>query len=149
MELAASRNSITIRWVSFGHVRSNIAFQLFKEAIMHHETSQETTVGMHKGSSPTQAIASLKEWGIIQGVSWWMHKQRSYFNKDCVQAFKDGKHVHLYIFLTLWEQGKWDNTPPLTLPLIERLVKAFKTHRTEIDFDTGCVNGFVKVLSRA
>jgi hypothetical protein len=61
MELAVSRNSITIRWVSFGHVRSNIAFQLFKEAIMHHETSQETTVGMHKGSSPTQAIASLKE----------------------------------------------------------------------------------------
>jgi hypothetical protein len=46
MELAASRISITIGWVSFGHVRSNIAFQLFKEAIMHHETSQETTVGI-------------------------------------------------------------------------------------------------------
>ena len=75
-----------------------------------------------------------------------MLKQRCYFNKDCVQAFKDGKRKHLCIFFTLWEHGKWDNTPPLTLPLIERLVKAFKTHRAEIDFDAGCLNAFVKVL---
>ena len=49
-------------------------------------------------------------------------------------------------------QGMWglrrqsDNTPTLTLLLIERLVKAFKTHFAEIDFDAGCVNGFVQVL---
>ena len=38
-----------------------------------------------------------------------------------------------------------DDTPPtlLTLPLIERLVKAFKTHRAVLDFDSGFVNGFV------
>jgi hypothetical protein len=43
MELATSRNSITIGRVSFGHVQGNVAFQFFKEAIMHHGTSQETT----------------------------------------------------------------------------------------------------------
>jgi hypothetical protein len=36
--------------------------------------------------------------------------------------------------------------PPLTLPLIERLVKTFKTHPTQINFNAGCVNGFVQVL---
>ena len=36
-----------------------------------------------------------------------------------------------------------DDTPILTLPLIERLVKAFKTHRAAIDFDSGFMNGFV------
>jgi hypothetical protein len=36
--------------------------------------------------------------------------------------------------------------PALTLPLIERLVKSFKTHRAAIDFDAGFLNGFVKVL---
>jgi len=34
----------------------------------------------------------------------------------------------------------------LTLPLIERLVKRFKTHRAAIDFDAGFVNGFVREL---
>jgi membrane-associated PAP2 superfamily phosphatase len=29
---------------------------------------------------------------------------------------------------------------------MERLIKAFKTHCAEIDFDAGCVNGFVRVL---
>ena len=72
-----------------------------------------------------------------------MHKQIFYFNKDFVQAFKDGKRMHLCIFFTLWEQGKWDDST--TLPLIERLV-AFKIHRTEIYFNAGFVNGFDKVL---
>jgi len=40
-----------------------------------------------------------------------------------------------------------DDTPTLTLRLIERLlVKAFKTHGAAIDFDAGFVNGFVPVL---
>jgi hypothetical protein len=40
-------------------------------------------------------------------------------------------------------------TPPtLTLHLIERLVKAFKTHRAAIDFDAGFVNGFVPQLKK-
>jgi hypothetical protein len=36
-----------------------------------------------------------------------------------------------------------DDIPILTLPLIECLVKAFKTHRAAIDFDAGFVNRFV------
>ena len=34
----------------------------------------------------------------------------------------------------------------LTLPLIERLVKAFKTHQVAINFDTGFVYGFVPAM---
>ena len=44
------------------------------------------------------------------------------------------------------ETTRRDDTRTLTLPLIERLVKAFKIHRTEIDFNAGFVNGFDKVL---
>jgi hypothetical protein len=38
-----------------------------------------------------------------------------------------------------------DNDRPaaLTLPLIERLMKAFKTHRAAVDFDAGFVNSVV------
>ena len=35
-----------------------------------------------------------------------------------------------------------------TFHLIERLVKAFKTHRAAIDFYTGFVNGFVISLEK-
>ena len=42
-----------------------------------------------------------------------------------------------------------DNTPTtLTLPLIERLQRAFNTHRAAIDFDAGFVNAFVPKLER-
>jgi hypothetical protein len=41
------------------------------------------------------------------------------------------------------QQNNDNNVPSLTLPLIERLVKAFKTHREAVDFDTGFVNSFV------
>ena len=36
-----------------------------------------------------------------------------------------------------------DHSPTLTLPSIERLMKAFKTHQAAVDFDTGFVNSFV------
>jgi hypothetical protein len=36
-----------------------------------------------------------------------------------------------------------ENLQILTLPLIEKLVKAFKTHRAAVDFDAAFVNGFV------
>jgi hypothetical protein len=46
------------------------------------------------------------------------------------------------------DERKWkgDDMLTLTLPLIECLVKAFKTHRAAIYFDAGIVNGFVPVL---
>lgn len=36
----------------------------------------------------------------------------------------------------------------LTLPLIERPARAFKTHRAAIDFDAGFVNSFVPKLEK-
>jgi hypothetical protein len=40
-----------------------------------------------------------------------------------------------------------DDTSTLTLPLIEHLVKAFKTHRAAIDFDAGFVDDvFVAIV---
>ncbi len=36
-----------------------------------------------------------------------------------------------------------DSTHTLTLPLIERLMKEFKTHRAAVDFDAGFVQSFV------
>ncbi len=42
-----------------------------------------------------------------------------------------------------------NDMPLLTLPLIERLVKAFKTHRVAVDFDAGFVNSFVPAIDVA
>jgi hypothetical protein len=39
--------------------------------------------------------------------------------------------------------NRGDNTTKVSLPLIERIVKAFKTHLAAIDFDAGFVYGFV------
>jgi hypothetical protein len=38
-------------------------------------------------------------------------------------------------------EGDWPAA--LTLPLVERLMKAFKTHRAAVDFDAGFVKSFV------
>jgi hypothetical protein len=52
--------------------------------------------------------------------------------------------AYICAYYALYEsKRKGDDTPTLTLPLIERLVQAFKTHRAAIDFDAGFVNGFV------
>jgi hypothetical protein len=54
--------------------------------------------------------------------------------------------AYICAYYTLYEskcKGDDDTPETLTLPLIERLVKAFKTHRAAIDFDAAFVNGFV------
>ena len=38
------------------------------------------------------------------------------------------------------------DTQTLTLPLIEHIVKAFKTHRAAIDWDSSFMNGFVHMF---
>jgi hypothetical protein len=43
----------------------------------------------------------------------------------------------------LLNNGDKNDTPTLTLPLIERLMREFKTHRAAVDFDAGFVNSFV------
>jgi hypothetical protein len=55
--------------------------------------------------------------------------------------------AYISAYYALYEsKRKGDDTPTLTLPLIEHLVKAFKTHRAVINFDAGFVNGFVPEL---
>ena len=41
------------------------------------------------------------------------------------------------------QQDNGNDVPSLTLPIIDRIVKAFKTHRAVVDFDTGFVNSIV------
>jgi hypothetical protein len=55
-------------------------------------------------------------------------------------------YISAYYSLYESKRNGDDNTPVLTLPLIECIVKAFKTHRAAIDFDAGFVNGFVPML---
>jgi hypothetical protein len=52
-------------------------------------------------------------------------------------------YICAYYALHQRQQNNGDDVPSLTLPLIERLVKAFKTHRAAVNFDTGLVNSFV------
>jgi hypothetical protein len=60
------------------------------------------------------------------------------------------RHARAYIstYYSLYEskRNRDNDTPTLSLPLIECVVKAFKTHLAPIDFDAGFVSGFVPVL---
>jgi hypothetical protein len=101
-------------------------------------------------------------WGISKGV----YRRKPLHSKKSKESFKMlvkectskdilgiktvrklSRRARAYIcaYYTLYESKcKGDDTPEtLTLPLIERLVKAFKTHRAAIDFDAAFVNGFV------
>lgn len=52
--------------------------------------------------------------------------------------------AYICTYYTLYERKcMGDDIATLTLPLNERLVKAFKTHRAAVDFDAGFVNRFV------
>ena len=102
-------------------------------------------------------------WGISKGVYHWkpLHSKRSKKSfkvlvKECTSrnilamktVHKLSRQARAYIcaYYALYESKfKGDDTPTLTLPLIERLVKAFKTHRAAIDFDASIVNGFVPI----
>ena len=63
------------------------------------------------------------------------------------------RQARAYIYAYSLYQSKHDaaddNTPTtLMLPLIERLVKLFKTHRAAIDFNSGFVNAIVPMFER-
>jgi hypothetical protein len=103
-------------------------------------------------------------WGVTKGV----YRRKPLQSKRSKESFKVlvqecasreilatktvrklSRRARAYIcaYYSLYESKcKGNDTPTLTLPLIERLVKAFKTHRAAIDFDAGFVNGFVPVL---
>ena len=100
-------------------------------------------------------------WGVSKGVYRRkpLHSKRSKESfkmlvKECssreilttktVRKLSRRARAYICAYYALYESKcNGDDTPTLTLPLIERLVKAFKTHRAAIDFDAGFVNGFV------
>ena len=69
-----------------------------------------------------------------------------------VQKLSRRAQTYICAYYSLYQSNSntADNDSPLTLtlPLIERLVKAFKTHRAAIDFDAGFENAFVPKLER-
>jgi len=104
-------------------------------------------------------------WGVTKGV----YRRKPLNSKRGKQSFKVLVHectsreilstktvrklsrrarAYISAYYSLYESkhNGDDNTQVLTLPLIERVVKAFKNHRAAIDFDAGFVNGFVPVL---
>jgi hypothetical protein len=103
-------------------------------------------------------------WGVTKGVYQWkplnskrskesfkalVHEctSREILSTKTVRKLSRRARAYISAYYSLYESKRnGDDTPTLTLPLIERLVKAFKTHRAAIDFDAGFVNGFVPVL---
>ena len=103
-------------------------------------------------------------WGIAKG----MYRRKPLISKKSKESFKKLVHdvtnrevlttetirklsrrarSYICAYLSLYESSsRGDDTTKLTLPLIERLVKAFKTHRAAIDFDAGFVYGFVPAM---
>ena len=51
--------------------------------------------------------------------------------------------LRLFASFRVHATSKSNDTTKLTLPLIERVVNAFKTHHAALDFDAGFVNGFM------
>jgi hypothetical protein len=72
---------------------------------------------------------------------------RDILSTNTVRKLSRRARAYICAYYSLYESKRnGDDMPALTLPLIERLVKSFKTHRAAIDFDAGFLNGFVKVL---
>ena len=100
-------------------------------------------------------------WGVTKGVYQWkplnskrrkesfkalVHEctSREIFSTKTVRKLSRRARAYICAYYALYESKcMGDDIPTLTLPLIERLVKAFKTHRAAIDFDSGFVNRFV------
>jgi hypothetical protein len=72
---------------------------------------------------------------------------REVLTVDTVRKLSRQARAYICAYCSLYEsQNRGDDTIKLTLPLIERLVKAFKTHLAAINFDAGFVYGFVPNL---
>jgi hypothetical protein len=66
---------------------------------------------------------------------------------DTARKLSRRARAYICAYYSLYEsQNRGDDKIKLTLPLIGRLVKAFKTRRAAIDFDAGFVYGFVPNL---
>ncbi|KAI2509704.1 hypothetical protein MHU86_4686 [Fragilaria crotonensis] len=74
---------------------------------------------------------------------------RNVLRTETVRKLSRRARAYICAYYLLYESKKnnnHDDAPILTLPLIERIVMAFKTHRAALDFDAGFVNGFVHSL---
>jgi hypothetical protein len=72
---------------------------------------------------------------------------REILTTKTVRKLSRRARAYICAYYSLYESKcRGDDMTTLTLPLIERLVKRFKTHRAAIDFDAGFVNGFVREL---
>ncbi len=72
---------------------------------------------------------------------------REVLTVDTVRKLSRRARAYICAYYSMYEsQNRGNDTIKLTLPLIERLVKAFKTHRAAISFDAGFVYGFVPNL---
>lgn len=90
-----------------------------------------------------------------EGFKQLVHEctSRDVLKTETVRKLSRRARAYICAYYSLYQSSNGtptdDNAPTvLTLPLIERLVKAFKTHRAAIDFDAGFVNAFVPKLER-
>jgi hypothetical protein len=68
---------------------------------------------------------------------------RDILKTSTIRKLSRRARAYICAYYSLYESQNRGDTTKLTLPLIERVVKAFKTHRAALDFDAGFVNGFV------
>jgi hypothetical protein len=99
--------------------------------------------GVTKGvyhCKPLQSKRSKESFkGLVQQCT-----SRDILTTKTVRKLSRRARVYICAYYALYESKRMgDDIPTLTLPLIEHLMKAFKTHRAAIDFDAGFVNVFV------
>jgi hypothetical protein len=76
--------------------------------------------------------------GLVQQCT-----SRDILTTKTVRKLSRWARAYICAYYTLYKSKcMGDDIPTLTLPLIERLVMAFKTHRAAIDFDAGFMNRF-------
>ena len=106
------------------------------------EYSWGVTKGVYR-RKPLQSKRSKESFkGLVQQCT-----SRDILTTKTVRKLSRRARAYICAYYALYESKcMGDDIPTLTLPLIERLVKAFKTHRAAIDFDTGFVNRFLPMM---
>jgi hypothetical protein len=75
-------------------------------------------------------------------------KNREVLTIKTVRKLSRRARSYICAYYSLYESAnRGDDTTKVSLPLIERIVKAFKSHRAAIDFDAGFVYGFVHAMN--
>jgi hypothetical protein len=72
---------------------------------------------------------------------------RDILSTNTVRKLSRRARSYICAYFALHEsKNNGNDMPLLTLPLIQRLAKAYKTHRAAVDFDAGFVNSFVPAI---